>query len=38
MIKKTVYIAIRISFSEEKDVIGMWVGKNESSKFWLSKI
>ncbi|WP_438570185.1 hypothetical protein [Cetobacterium sp.] len=27
-----------MSFSEEKDVIGMWVGKNESSKFWLSKI
>ena len=38
IIKKAVYIAIGISSSGEKDVIGMWVGENESAKFWLSKL
>ncbi len=37
-VKKAVYIAIGISSSREKDVIGMWVGENESVKFWLSKL
>lgn len=37
-VKKAVYIAIGISSSGEKDVIGMWVGENESAKFWLSKL
>ena len=36
--KKAVYIAIGISSPGEKDVIGMWVGENESAKFWLSKL
>ena len=38
IVKKAVYIAIKISSSGEKDVIGMWVGENESAKFWLSKL
>ncbi|MGL5057563.1 MAG: IS256 family transposase [Fusobacteriaceae bacterium] len=38
IVKKAVYIAIGISSSGEKDVIGMWVGENESAKFWLSKL
>ena len=33
IVKKAVYIAIGISSSGEKDVIGMWVGENESAKF-----
>lgn len=38
IVKKAVYIAIGISSSGEKDVIGMWVRENESAKFWLSKL
>ncbi len=38
IVKKAVYIAIGISSSGEKDIIGMWVGENESAKFWLSKL
>ena len=38
IVKKAVYITIGISSSGEKDVIGMWVGENESAKFWLSKL
>ena len=34
--KKAVYIAIGIDMDGERDVIGMWVGENESAKFWLS--
>jgi transposase-like protein len=34
--KKAVYIAIGIGLEGIKDVLGMWVGENESAKFWLS--
>ena len=33
-VKKAVYIAIGINFKDHKDVLGMWVGENESAKFW----
>ena len=36
IIKKAVYIALGINMEGRKDVLGMWVGENESSKFWLS--
>ncbi len=32
--KKAVYIAIGIDLNGHKDVLGMWVGENESAKFW----
>ena len=35
IVKKAVYVAIGISMEGKKDVLGMWVGENESSKFWL---
>ena len=35
IIKKAVYIAIGIDLDGNKDVLGLWVGENESSKFWL---
>jgi len=38
IIKKAVYIAIGINLDGIKDVLGLWVGENESSKFWLSVI
>ena len=34
IIKKDVYIAIGIGLNGKKDVLGMWVGENESAKFW----
>ena len=34
IIKKAVYIAIGIDLGGKKDVLGMWVGENESAKFW----
>ncbi len=36
IVKKAVYIAIGIRMDGIKEVIGMWVGENESAKFWLS--
>ena len=30
------YIAIGIDMSGRKDVLGMYIGQNESAKFWLS--
>ena len=32
--KKAVYIAIGIDLDGRKDVPGMWVGENESAKYW----
>ena len=36
IIKKAVYIAIGIDLDGRKDVLGMYVGENESARFWLS--
>jgi len=36
--KKAVYIAIGTDLEGRKDVIGLWIGANESSKFWLSAL
>ena len=36
IIKKAVYIAIGISLDGHRDVLGLWIGENESAKFWLS--
>ena len=36
IVKKSVYIAIGINMDGLKEVLGMWVGENESAKFWLS--
>ena len=38
IIKKAVYIAIGINLEGIKDVLGLWIGENESSKYWLSVI
>jgi transposase-like protein len=36
IVKKAVYIAIGIRMDGVKGVLGMWIGENESAKFWLS--
>lgn len=34
-IKKAVYVAIGIKLNGNKEVLGMWIGGNESAKYWL---
>ena len=36
IVKRAVYVAIGIDMNGKKDVLGMYVGQNESAKFWLS--
>ena len=35
VVKKAVYVAIGIKLNGLKEVLGMWVGGNESAKYWL---
>lgn len=35
VIKKAVYIAIGVKLNGKKEVLGMWIGGNESAKYWL---
>lgn len=35
IVKKAVYVAIGVQMDGIRDVLGMWVGENESAKFWL---
>lgn len=35
VVKKAVYIAIGTDLEGRKDVLGLWVGATESSKYWL---
>ncbi|MGG3508532.1 IS256 family transposase [Paenibacillus lautus] len=36
IVNKATYMVIGIDLDGNKDVLGMWIGENESSKFWLS--
>jgi transposase-like protein len=36
VIKKTVYIAVGLRRDGKKEVLGLWLGKNESAAFWMS--
>ena len=36
VINKTVYIAVGLKTDGKKEVLGLWLGKNESSSFWMS--
>ena len=38
VIKKAVYIALGLDMDGKRDVLGMYVGENESAKFWLNII
>lgn len=35
VIKKTIYLAVGLKRNEKKEVLGMWLGKNENVAFWL---
>ena len=34
--KKAVYVALGITMEGHKEVLGLWISKNEGAKFWLS--
>lgn len=34
-VKKTVYVAVGIKLNGQRDVLGLWIGGNESAKYWL---
>lgn len=36
VINKTIYLAIGLRIDGRKEVLGLWLGKNESSAFWMS--
>jgi transposase-like protein len=36
VINKTIYLAIGLNIEGKKEILGMWLGKNESSSFWMS--
>ncbi len=38
IVKRAVYVVLGIDMDGHKDVLGMYVGENESAKFWLSII
>lgn len=35
-ITKAAYVVLGINLDGKKDILGIWIGQNESSKFWLS--
>lgn len=35
VVKKAAYIVLGVTESGEKDILGIWIGENESAKFWL---
>lgn len=35
VINKTIYIAVGLKVDGKKEVLGLWLGKNESSAFWM---
>src|SRR5690554_2859071 len=36
VVNKTVYIAVGLRGDGKKEVLGLWLGKNESASFWMS--
>jgi len=36
VINKTIYIAVGLRVDGKKEVLGLWLGKNESSAFWMT--
>jgi transposase-like protein len=36
VVNKTIYLAIGLNREGKKEVLGMWLGKNESSSFWMN--
>ena len=35
-ITKAAYVVLGINLDGQKDILGIWIGENESNKFWLN--
>ena len=38
IINKAVYLALAVNMEGQKELLGIWVGKNEGSKFWMQVV
>ena len=38
VINKAVYLAVAVNLEGKKELLGIWVGKNEGSKFWMQVV
>jgi putative transposase len=38
IINKAVYLAIAVNMTGHKELLGIWVGKNEGAKFWMQVV
>lgn len=38
IINKAVYLAIGVNMEGKKELLGIWIGKNEGSKFWMQVV
>ena len=36
ILNRAAYVVLGITIEGNKDILGIWIGENESSKFWLS--
>lgn len=36
IVVKAAYVVISVNLNDYKEILGIWIGANESSKFWLS--
>ena len=36
MVNKAVYLALGVNLEGHKDVLGLWIDRNEGAKFWLN--
>jgi transposase-like protein len=36
VVEKTIYIAIGMNIEGKKEILGIWLGKNEAASFWMS--
>ena len=38
IINKAVYLAIGVNIEGKKELLGIWIGKNEGAKFWMQVV
>ena len=38
VLNKAVYLAIAVNTEGKKELLGLWIGKNKVSKFWMQVV
>ncbi len=38
VINKAVYLALAVNIEGKKELLGIWIGKNEGAKFWMQVV